>query len=238
MRERDEVHSDMTTTEPPTPAPGPAATPEVTKPELPTQLMKDWVYYVVGFGVAVGIGLAVWLGKVGVPLFSPLLDIIPNELRPTLIPLSSALMGVVAVVVQYYADRKGNTDRLFAWGLAFTVAAFIALVIVRTKLVVPIETTPGTRVTFLVCLTVPNKPPCVGVGKAECIERLTFNPTYIRSFFGDSCLENSELGVQAAYLAFMAAFGLLVGIVIARRKHHQQSQQTPPDQPANTQVHL
>jgi|GEM_PF-2224610 len=215
----------MTTTEPPAAAAGSAAAPDVTKPELPTQLIKDWVYYLVGFGAAVGIGLAVWLGKVGVPLFSPLLDIIPNELRPTLIPLSSALMGVVAVVVQYYADRKGNTDKLFAFALAFTVAAFIGLVVVRTKLVVPIETTPGTRVTFLVCLSVPQKTPCVGVGKSECIERLTFNPTYIRSFFGDNCLENAELGVETTYLAFMACFGLMVGIVVARRKHQQQGQQ-------------
>jgi hypothetical protein len=210
----------MTTTDPPVQAPTPAV--NVTTPALPTRLIKDWVYYVLGFGAAVGIGLAVWLGKAGVPLFSPLLDIIPNELRPTLIPLSSALMGIVAVVVQYYADKRGNADRLFAWALALTVAAFIALVIVRTKLVAPVETTPGKRVTFLVCLAVPQKAPCVGIGKSECIERLTFNRSYIRSFFGDSCLENAELGVEAAYLAFMACFGLMVGIVVARRKQKQQ----------------
>src|ERR1051325_9348800 len=96
----------MTTTDSPASAPGPAAAPKAAKPELPTQLIKDWVYYVVGFGAAVGIGLAVWLGKAGVPLFSPLLDIIPNELRPTLIPLSSTLMGVVAVVVQYRSEER------------------------------------------------------------------------------------------------------------------------------------
>lgn len=212
------------TAEPPPPGRPAAPAANVATPQLPTPLIKDWVYYVLGFGAAVGIGLAVWLGKVGVPLFSPLLDIIPNELRSTLIPLSSALMGIVAVVVQFYADKRGNTDRLFALALAFTVAAFIALVIVRTKLVVPIETTPGTRVTFLVCLTVPQKVPCIGIGKSECIERLTFNPSYIRSFFGDSCLENAELGVEAAYLMFMACFGLMVGIVVAKRKLKQQQE--------------
>lgn len=202
--------------------PTPAAAPDVQTPKLPTPLMKEWVYYVLGFGVAVGIGLAVWLGRVGVPLFSPLLDIIPNELRPTLIPLSSALMGIVAVAIQYYAGRKGRTDRIFAWVLGVTVAAFIGLVVVRTKLVTAIDTTPGERATFLVCTPVPQKPPCVGVGKKECIERIGFDPAKIQSFFGDSCLENAELGVQAAYLTFMAAFGSLVGIVVAQQKQKKR----------------
>jgi hypothetical protein len=208
------------TTEPP--APVPAAVTAAPAPALPNALIKQWVYYVLGFGVSVGIGLSVWLGKAGVPLFSPLLDIIPNELRPTLIPLSSALMGIVAVAIQHYADRKGRTDRIFAWVLGVTVAAFIGLVIVRTKFVTAIDTTPGERATFLVCSPLPQKPPCVGVGKKECIERIGFDPAKIQSFFGDSCLENAELGVQAAYLTFMGAFGSLVGIVVAQQKQKKQ----------------
>ena len=79
---------------------------------LPTPVGRRWVNYLIGFSVGVGSGLSVYLGKVHVPLFSPLLDLIPFTLQNTLIPLSSALMGIVAVAVQFYSYTRWGARRL------------------------------------------------------------------------------------------------------------------------------
>src|SRR5437016_3481091 len=75
-------------------------------PPPPPPLARRWIRYLLGFGVSVAIGLAPYLGKVHVPLFSPLLDLIPESLQTTILPLSSALMGIVAVGVQWYGGER------------------------------------------------------------------------------------------------------------------------------------
>ena len=60
----------------------------------PTPIARRYVSYVVGFGVALGIGLAPFLGKVaGV---DALLNLFPRSLHGSLIPLSAFLMGFIA----------------------------------------------------------------------------------------------------------------------------------------------
>jgi len=66
--------------------------------------VRKWVTYVVAFSVSVAIGLAPLLGKLRVPLFSPMLDMIPTYFQDSLITLTSALMGLVAVVVQWFSE--------------------------------------------------------------------------------------------------------------------------------------
>lgn len=72
----------------------------------PTALTRVWVRSLIGFSVGVAVGLAPYLGVTGVPLFTPLLELIPSTARHTTIPLSAALMGLVAMWVQWYGADK------------------------------------------------------------------------------------------------------------------------------------
>ena len=71
-----------------------------------TSLSKKFVRYIIGFGVGVAVGLAPYLGILNVPFFKPLLSLIPEAVRGTAIPLSAALMGIVAVVIQSYGSER------------------------------------------------------------------------------------------------------------------------------------
>lgn len=192
--------------------------------EPPTTVSKLWVRYVVGFSAGVAIGLSVYLGKLSVPLFSPLLDLIPRTLQDTLIPLSSAFMGTVAVVVQFYAShRPGPRLRsIFVRTATALTIALIALMIVHTLVVVTVETVPGRHASFVVGFSRPERPPCPReVSDAQCIGRLTLDPAMISSFWGDSGLGGiriAQLALQISYLAATTLFGALVGLVVLTTK--------------------
>src|SRR5215469_3210132 len=88
------------------------------KAKLP-RLASDWVRYLLGFSVSIAVGLAPYLGLVGVPLFTPLLSLIPQSLQSIAIPISIASMGIIAVLVQW---RKRDPSRPLEFRLALTLA--------------------------------------------------------------------------------------------------------------------
>jgi hypothetical protein len=96
-----------------------AAAENTTPPAVPaphiqpaTPLARKFVRYLVGFGVGVGVGLAPYLGIVKVPLFRSLLSLIPDSIQDTVIPLSAALMGTLAVAIQWYAGESVTRQAL------------------------------------------------------------------------------------------------------------------------------
>src|SRR2546423_14676681 len=94
----------------------------------PTPLARKLVRYIVGFGVGTSIGLAPYLGFVNVRLFRPLLSLIPDTIQDTVIPLSAALMGTVAVVIQWYSGEQVSRlwlHKQFARTLITAILTFI-----------------------------------------------------------------------------------------------------------------
>jgi hypothetical protein len=184
----------------------------------PTPVAKLFVKYVLGFGVGVAAGLAVYLGKLNVPLFAPLLQMIPDKLQPVLIPLSSALMGTIAVVIQFYSQQKVTQKLikpLFARYAIGFVVALLAFMTVQSMVAVRIETVADQSETFLVGFSRPLAPPCpAGVSDEECIKRLTFNTGNIASFWGKGSIVTAQLALQLTYLATTGIFGALIGLVI------------------------
>lgn len=184
----------------------------------PTPVAKLFVKYVLGFGVGVAAGLAVYLGKLDFPLFAPLLHMIPDRLQPVLIPLSSALMGTIAVITQFYSQNKVAEKQLrplFARCAIGFVIALLAYMTVQSMVAVRIETVGDASETFLVGFSRPIAPPCpAGVSDEECIKRLTFNNGNIASFWGKGSIVTAQLALQLTYLATTGFFGTLIGLVI------------------------
>lgn len=188
--------------------------------QLPTKTARRFVFYVVGFGVAVGVGLAPYLGKLDIPLFSPLLDLIPANLQDTLIPLSTALMGVVAVAIQWYGSEhlsKRWLRRNFGLALIGAVALFLTLVAVHSLVVirVPVDGATHTVAVLIGWDERPTAEPCgKRISDAECVQKVTLDPAQIESFWGSRSMRRAQLALTFLYLGFTGAFAWLVGLLV------------------------
>lgn len=180
-------------------------------------LASAWVRYLLGFSVSVGVGLAPYLGRVHVPLFTPLLAIIPLSLQDIAIPVSAASMGLVAVFVQW---RKASDVKAWEFQIALgsAIAALILLIAIEMIGVAHVEVPAvNGKVSFAVGFSTPNKPPCVGLGRDECItKKLSLDEANIDSYFGDSQTGIAKLALVLTYVGFTALFGLTVGLLVVR----------------------
>jgi hypothetical protein len=210
------------------PTPGDdAPTGKTAPPPPPPPLARKLLRYILGFGVSFSIGLAPYLGTFNIPGFTPLLSLIPKSVQPTAIPLAAILMGLVAIVIQWYGGEKVEPKwlkRAFLATLAFTLISFFALFIVHTLVVVRVDFSGGKDYeNFLVGFTRPVRPPCTeNISNSECIKLLTFNPSAIESYWGDRQIQVAKLALICSYLLFMSSFGLIVGLLLLR-------DQTPPN---------
>lgn len=199
----------------------------------PPSIARRLVSYVLGFGVSVAVGLAPYLGKLDIPLFDSLLKLIPTSLHNTALPLSAALMGLVAVIVQWYGSERFSKDWLhqsFTKVLKLTLGTFIILFIVHIFVVVRVPYDGGSE-TFLVGFVRPVKPPCEdSISDVECIARITLDDTEIQSYWGSFQIRIATISLLFPYLAFTGSFGLLVGLLLL--KEYLKEQNTAPENSA------
>lgn len=180
-------------------------------------LANAWVRYLLGFSISVGVGLAPYLGKIKVPLFTPLLALIPLSIQNIAIPLATAFMGVIAVVVQW--NRKATPK---TWHFAATLSGAILSLLILTGIemtaVAHIQVPAvGDNVSFAVGFANPSKPPCENMGREQCIAtKLCFDETEIASYYGDPQVNLTKLLLILSYVSFMSLFGLLVGLLLLR----------------------
>ena len=199
---------------------GPSAPQPPRLPQAP-RVARRWAQYVLAFGVSVAVGLAPYLGKIHVPGFAPLLSTIPTALHDVLIPLSAAVMGILAVVVQWMADDH-PTERwlrkMFGRVLLVLVLSLVSLIVVETMAVVRVDILGGKDFeTFQVGFSRPLRHPCTAdVSDAECIKKLTLDRALIESFWGDKQVRIARLCLIFSYLTFTGGFGALVGLLTLR----------------------
>ncbi len=190
-------------------------------PRPPTRLAARFARYVAGFGIGVAIGLAPFLGRLDIPLAAPLLHLLPVSLQNMAIPLSGALMGLVAVAVQWYAREKVSKQKLrtmFRRTAAAGIVSFLLLLVLNTLVVVPVPYLGGEKsYSFLVGFVRPDREPCLaGISNAECINRLSFDAVAVRSFWGERNVQFAALSMTLSYLAFTSTFGVLIGLLLVR----------------------
>lgn len=189
--------------------------------KAPTPLTRQWVRYLVGLSVGVGVGVAGYLGQLEVPLFAPLVSLIPASIQDIVIPLSSALMSIVAVIAQWYGKdrlKPQEARKLFKITLTFLTIFFVALVVTHTLVVVRVPVLGGQEIArFVVGFTRPDRYPCThDMSDAECIKHITLNESEIESFWGDGRIRLAKLALIVSYLTVMGSFGMLVALVLLR----------------------
>lgn len=185
-----------------------------------TALGRKLVRYIVGFGVGVGVGLAPYLGLLEVPLFKSLLSLFPKAMRNEIVPLSAALMGTLAVVVQWYGSERVSRKwmrKMFGRSLLTVVLTFILFTVIHELVVRDLSMGNGNTSSFVVGFRRPYKPPCPeGVSDSECILLVSTNPAAIESFWGEREVRSARLCLKFTYLLFTGSFGALVGLIILK----------------------
>jgi hypothetical protein len=194
-------------------------------PAPPTPLARRYVRYVLGFGVGVAVGLAPFLDRLDVPLFVPLLSVFPDSLRSTAVPLSSFVMGLVAVGIQFAAGERVPRRRIRRWFAIAFVAILAGLVVVAVLYTELVRVIPGVaevegeralNVPIVVGFSRP-EPPLAGCGceqrqdDVECIREIGFANV-------DKCwgrkVRRSELVLTLSYLFVTGSFGALIGLLL------------------------
>lgn len=201
-------------------------------PRPPTLLANRFVRYVIGFSVGIVIGLLPFLGLINVPGFNALLSLFPSapiDMRTTIIPLSSFLMGVVAVVLQFNALETLTDKKLrgyFRNTLWIMGLAFVALLVLHT-LTVEKKVLDGGRnsVSILLGFSRPPPPECECekvISNSQCLDQISLDPSEIRSCWGDRQINFTNLALSGTYLALTGGFGALIGTLILWEARRQQ----------------
>ena len=192
--------------------------PERAVPESPPTtaefISKNWIQLVLGFSVSVAVGLVPYLGKF-FPSFAPVLVIVPESVQPIAIPLSSAAMGVVAVLVEWRSTQQLQLDELkasFRHTLLLCLVSLFVLAGIETIAVVRVDVPAVSRtVSFAVGPSHPDAAPCVGLSRADCIKhQLSLDEARIDSYFGDGWVNVTKFALVIVYTTFMATFGALM----------------------------
>lgn len=222
-------------------------TTEPSSIELPTPLANRFVRCIVGFGVAVAVGSAPFLGNYKVPYFPALLELYPESMRESLIAPAAFLMGLVALVTQFASGerlRRGRISRWFLLALGVVLGGFVSLVMMYDDRVlsVPIESLGVTRKEVIAPERL-STCPCSGMSDVECV-RETFDPSRIPRCWGDREVKHSKRLLRIGYLTMIAGFGALIGLLVLQEglreqrvlaERRREAQRGPPEQkPAAT----
>ena len=222
-----------------------ATEPEAKAGPLPSGLAKRYVRYVVGFGIAVGVGLAPFLGKVAG--LDTLISLFPENLRGSLIPFSAFLMGLVAVAIQFYSGETSSRSLLrkrFRASLIALLVGLAALVTLYSFLIVPYPILYGEKTTPIV-ISFSRTKACncpAEDSDLRCIQKITPNEAKIEECWGSGPIRRSRLLLSLSYLLVTGGFGGLIGLLLlqeeARKKQKRRSRKTAaPSPPAPASPH-
>jgi hypothetical protein len=225
--------------------------PAMTSPATilpPTSLGRRLVRYTLGFTVGIAVGLAPFLGRVKVPGFSALLELYPVQMQQNLIILSSFLLGIVAIAIQYYATKASPTallDRYFASLLKAMLAMLLLLVVLyQTSVVsIPIEkqvsAVPGQVETHRYSVVVgwfrANSAACScppAMSAIDCVEQHSLAPRMVASCW--KCLEVFELALTIPYLFLLGGLFTLVGLLLLKEEEERRLARSPAPAPGPT----
>jgi hypothetical protein len=185
-------------------------------------LSAHWVQLVLSFSVTVVVGLVPYLGNF-VPMFTPILDIVPEAIQPIAIPLSAAAMGIVAVFIEWRGMHTVRPNERGLWFRRISLLCAIALLAfacIETIAVVRIDVPAVNRtVSFAVGPFHPRVAPCVDLARADCIKhQLSLDEARIDSYFGEGWVDVTKFGLVLVYTVFMSSFGGLGVMLVQEMK--------------------
>jgi hypothetical protein len=204
--------------------------PEKQAGPLPSALARRYVRYVIGFGVAVGVGLAPFLGKIAG--LDTLLSLFPESLRSSLIPFSSFLMGLIAVVIQFYSGEaipRALLRKRFRASLIALLVGLLALITLYGQLIVPYPILGGEK-TEPIVISFSRTSACrcqSSDSDVHCLQKITPKETKIEDCWGSGPLRLSRLLLRLSYLLVTGGFGGLIGLLLLQEDAKKKQKRRP-----------
>lgn len=213
----------------------------------PTPLARQFVRLVVGFSVGVGLGMAPFLGALKIPGFRALLSLYPNELRGELVATGAFLMGVVAVVIQFYAGERvsrANVRRLFRRTLIVVGVALGLVVVLSVEFVTRVETTGEPASFILAGARLPTCPCPPQLQDSECLRLLGAGDDGVPRCWSERAEKRVSLALFGSYFLLTGGFGAMIGLLMLQKaakqqeagraaKRRRKAKREPPPAPAD-----
>ena len=204
---------------------------------LPLRLSDDvssrFLSVIVGSGVVAGLLAAPFLGAQRIPGFEPLIALFSEREGKGLIPISTFLIGLLTLAVQFYAGEilvRRSIRKAFPILFLIVVGSVLCLMLLYLSYVVSVWNELGGRdETFVVGWSRLSSETCgcpPSMDDDECIVGLAFDLS--------SCWSpRSRLGVRLSlflsYLVAVEGFAALAGLIVLQRGliRRQQRKKTP-----------
>lgn len=189
--------------------------------DIATKEGRAFVRLALSLGVGVAIGLAPFLGNLTVPGFTPLLAIFPRTLREgALIPFSAFLMGIIATMIQYYAELptpSKSVHVIFRKSARLLIAAFVLLVVSYFAFVVQVPLPGKPSEAVVVGLIRLETCGCANdSARLQCVEDLSLFPGAIERCWGSLQVGLSKAYLSLLYLLVTGSFGAIIGLIVLR----------------------
>ncbi|HSS22756.1 MAG TPA: toll/interleukin-1 receptor domain-containing protein [Pyrinomonadaceae bacterium] len=182
----------------------------------PHRRAQEIFRYSVGFGFGCALGLV----SFAIPLFKPVLSLLPDAGYKFVLLLFAALLGSLAVGVQWHALRKLpplRLRRLLRTTLAVALGILITFTIVHTIVVVTL-TVQGEPRWFIVGFSRRVVEGCPAeISNQQCLKNLSIDPVEIAKAWGENQIKLASLVLTFLYLGFMSILASLAGLLVAWR---------------------
>jgi hypothetical protein len=206
-------------------------------------ITNTWIRLLLSVSVSVAVGLAPYLGKVAVPLFTPLLALFPRSIADVSIIFSTTTMGLVAAYVQFHGSDAAlpvDIEGKFASAIKLCICllALLATFYFVTVTTVQYQYHGGTASeSFVTGFTGSRDSRCSQISSAQCIVDVThFDETAIDSAFWEQQIRLAKALLVILYVGFMSAFAYVAGLIVLRQtlKHLTRTNLTRSPETANT----
>lgn len=196
-----------------------------TRLPVPPPLARTYVRYMLAFGISVAVGLAPLLGRMRVPGFTAIFDLMPVNVRDTLFPFAAFAMALPALAVQFHGETVFAKRRMARWFATVAAAAVVFLALLYVLFITVVAEVPyrgGSAVArYIVGETMTADCPCRAgnVPIAPCISRfLTFDPVMVESCYPPSQIAWRKIALAGSYVGLMLCFGTAIGLLVLRER--------------------
>lgn len=194
------------------------------KEKLPGPV-REYTTFIGAYLVAIGVGLAPFLGAKHVPGFTSIGELFPMNMQRGLIAFATFLMLIPIITVQFYAEddvRRSNLNRMFTFFfLPLLVVVPFVLYYFFSIYVIQVDFEGGQRsASYVVGSHMLPDCPCVALGlrMTTCIGPvLSANPAGVTACYDDAEINRRRMKLAVPYLLMMLSLGAAVALIVMKR---------------------
>jgi len=179
---------------------------------------NEWARKILRYSLSFGMAAAVALISFVIPLFKPVLYLLPDTGYGFVLLVLALALGCLAIGVQWHADEKLPRLKLrtrLKQILGIAALAIVGFVILHT-IVVVVLTIQGEPQWFIVGFTRRVVDGCPAeISNQQCLKNLSTDPAEIAKAWGETQIKLASSLLTLLYLAFVSALSSLAGLLVS-----------------------